>query len=77
MPNRKHSEDFKREAVRRLEMRGERTLAEARKERGEPLEEEVKRLRSEVAYLKRQQEILKKAALGSTSRRNTALMRRV
>ena len=86
MNRKKYSETFRREAVRKLELRGERTaeeisrelgiapsqlyawrkkykdtVAEARAERGESLEEEVKRLRGEVKHLKRQQEILKKA----------------
>ena len=37
-------------------------VAEVRAERGESPEEEVKRLRAEVAKLRRQKEILKKAA---------------
>ena len=39
------------------------TAAAARDERGESPEQELKRLRREVAYLKRQQEILKKATV--------------
>lgn len=84
---RKFSEEFKREAVRQLELRGNRsgvgvaaglgvklsqiydwrrkyadTAAAARQERGESPEEEVKRLRREVAELRKDREILKKAA---------------
>ena len=84
---RKHTESFKREAVRQLELRGERSAREVatslevrenqlyqwrqvyadaaaagRAERGETLEEEVKRLRREVAALRKDKEILKKAA---------------
>lgn len=84
---RKHTDEFKREAVRVMESRGERTVAdvaqslgvqenllhqwkrkfsdtaaEARRERGETPEEELKRLRRENAQLKRDHEILKKAA---------------
>lgn len=86
-PRRKFSEEFKREAVRQLELRGDRsgmevakglgvklsqiydwrrkyedTAAAARQERGESPEEEVKRLRREVAELRKDKEILKKAA---------------
>ena len=86
MPRAKYTEKFKREAVRLMVHRGDRTVGEvaadvgvranqlhrwhkryadtateARAERGESAEEEVKRLRRENAYLKRQQEILKKA----------------
>jgi len=86
-PRRKFREEFKREAVRQLELRGDRsgeavatglgvklsqiyewrrkyedTAAAARKERGESPEEEVKRLRREVAELRQDKEILKKAA---------------
>jgi len=86
MPKAKPTEKFKREAVRLMVHRGERTVAQvaadlgvranqlyrwqkryaetataARTERGESVDEEVKRLRRENAYLKRQQEILKKA----------------
>lgn len=85
--NRKYTEEFKREAVRQLEQRGERsgadlatslgvrpaqlyqwrrqysdTAAQARAERGETADEEVKRLRREVSELRREREILKKAA---------------
>ena len=84
---RKHTDDFKREAVRLMETRGERTVAdvaeslgvsdgqlhdwkkkfgdvaeEVRRERGETPEQELKRLRRENAQLKRDKEILKKAA---------------
>ena len=84
---RKHTERFKREAVRQLEMRGERSAREvaaslgvrenqlyqwrqtyadaadaAREERGETLEEEVQRLRREVVALRKDKEILTKAA---------------
>lgn len=84
---RKYTEEFKREAVRLLETRGERTVGdvaqslgvaenllhawrhkypdtarEVRKQRGETPEEELKRLRRENAQLKRDKEILKKAA---------------
>ncbi len=83
----KYTEEFKREAVRLMLTRGERTVgdvaqsvgvpenllhswrkrypdtAEAvRRERGETAEEELKRLRRENAQLKRDKEILKKAA---------------
>ncbi len=83
----RRDEAFKREAVRQLEHRGDRsvaelakslgvypgqlyawrrryadTAAEARAERGETPEEEIKRLRREVAELRQEQEILKKAA---------------
>lgn len=86
MERKKYTEEFKREAVRQLELRGDRTAgavatslgvhegqlyawrkkygdtaAQAREERGESPEQEVKRLRRENAYLRRQQEILKKA----------------
>jgi transposase len=84
---RKHTEEFKREAVRLLETRGERSVAEVaeglgvaenllyswrrafvdvseqvRAERGETAEDELKRLRREVSKLKREREILVKAA---------------
>jgi transposase len=84
---RKYTEEFKREAVRLMEARGERTIAdvaeslgvadnllhswkrtyadtaaEIREQRGETPEEELKRLRRENVQLKRDQEILKKAA---------------
>ena len=84
---RKYTEEFKREAVRVMEARGERTVAdvaeslgvaenllhawkrtytdtveEVRQQRGETPEEELKRLRRENAQLKRDHEILKKAA---------------
>ena len=83
----KYKEEFKREAVRLMESRGDRTIAdvaeglgvaenllhswkrtytdtveEVRQQRGETQEEELKRLRRENAQLKRDQEILKKAA---------------
>ncbi len=83
----KYTEEFKREAVRLVESRGERTIgdvaeslgvaenllhnwrrkysetaAEVRQQRGETPEEELKRLRRENAQLKRDKEILKKAA---------------
>jgi transposase len=83
----RYTEEFKREAVRLVETRGERTIAdvaqslevaeallhswkraysdtvaEVRQERGETPEEELKRLRREVAQLRRDKEILKKAA---------------
>jgi transposase len=84
---RKYTDEFKREAVRLMESRGERTIAdvaeslgvaenllhswkrtytdtveEVRQQRGETPEEELKRLRRENAQLKRDHEILKKAA---------------
>jgi transposase len=84
---RKHTDEFKREAVRLLETRGERSVAEVaeglgvaenllyswrrtfsdvskqvRAERGETAEDELKRLRREVSKLKREREILVKAA---------------
>lgn len=84
---RRHTEEFKLEAVRQMEARGERTIAEVAqslgiaenllhswrklysdapaatgKERGESLEAELKRLRREVAQLKRDKSILIKAA---------------
>jgi transposase len=85
---RRHTEEFKREAVRVMETRGDRTITEVaeslgiaenllhswrrtysdtteavRRERGETAEDELKRLRREVAQLKRDKEILKKAAV--------------
>ena len=85
---RKHTEEFKREAVRLIERRGDRTIGDiaqslgvaesllhiwrktyadttdaVRQERGETPEEELKRLRRENAQLKRDKEILKKAAV--------------
>jgi transposase len=83
----KHPEEFKREAVRLLEGRGERTVAdvaaslgvaenllhawkrkfggaaeEVRRERGgETAEEELKRLRREIAQVKQERDILKKS----------------
>ncbi len=85
--HRKYTEEFRREAVRVVENRGNRTVrdvaeslgiadtllhswrvkyadtaASVREERGETPEEELKRLRAEVAQLKRDREILKKAA---------------
>lgn len=84
---RKYTDEFKREAVRLMETRGNRTVGdvaeslgvaenllhswkrtytdtveEVRQQRGETPEEELKRLRRENAQLKRDQEILKKAA---------------
>jgi transposase len=83
----KYTREFKREAVRLMESRGDRTVAdvaeslgvaenllhswkrtytdtveEVRQQRGETPEEELKRLRRENAQLKRDHEILKKAA---------------
>ena len=83
----KYTDEFKREAVRLMESRGDRTIGdvaeslgvaenllhswkrsnvetveEVRQQRGETPEEELKRLRRENAQLKRDQEILKKAA---------------
>jgi transposase-like protein len=83
----RYTEEFKREAVRLVETRGDRTIgdvaqslgvaeallhswkrayadtaAEVRQARGETPEDELKRLRREVAQLKRDREILKKAA---------------
>jgi transposase len=83
----RYTEEFKREAVRLVESRGDRTIsdvaeslavaqnllhswkrayadtaAEVRQARGETPEDELKRLRREVAQLKRDKEILKKAA---------------
>lgn len=85
--HRKYTEEFRREAVRVVESRGNRTVrdvaeslgiaesllhgwrakyadtvASVREERGETPEEELRRLRAEVAQLKRDREILKKAA---------------
>ena len=85
---RKYTEQFKREAVRLMAHRGERTAADvakdvgvranqlyrwqkqyadtaskARAECGESVEDEVKRLRRENAYLRRQRDILKKATV--------------
>jgi len=83
----RYTEDFKREAVRLLETRGERTVAdvaaslgvgqtllhgwrkslgnaapEIRKDRGgETQEEELKRLRRELAQTKQERDILKKS----------------
>jgi transposase len=83
----KHPEQFKLEAVRVLETRGERTVADVaaslgvsesllhswkkkygsaaaqvRKERGgETAEEELKRLRREMAQVKQERDILKKS----------------
>jgi len=83
----KHTEEFKREAVKLLETRGERTIAdvasnlvvaesqlhawrkqygnaaaEIRKARGgETPEEEVKRLRRELAQTKQERDLLKKS----------------
>lgn len=88
MANRKrHAEEFKREAVRLMETRGDRSIADVaeglgvltnqlydwrhkysdvrqvvRDARGETPEEELKRLRREVARLNREREILVKAA---------------
>lgn len=83
----RHTDEFKREAVRLMETRGERSIADVaeglgvltnqlydwrrkysdvskavRDERGETPEEELKRLRREVARLNRERDILKKAA---------------
>ena len=83
----RHTEEFKREAVRLMETRGDRSIADVaeglgvltnqlydwrhkfgdvrqavRDERGETPEDELKRLRREVARLKRDREILVKAA---------------
>ena len=83
----RYTEEFKREAVRLMLTRGERTVADVaqsvgvpesllhswrkrypdtaeavRRERGETPEQELKRLRRENAQLKRDKEILKKAA---------------
>lgn len=83
---RKYTEEFKREAVRLVETRGERTVADVaaslgvaenllhswrhrfgdtaaqvRQERGETPEEELKRLRRELARVKQERDILKKA----------------
>jgi transposase len=85
--HRKYTEEFRREAVRVVESRGNRTVrdvaeslgiaesllhgwrakyadtvASVWEERGETPEEELRRLRAEVAQLKRDREILKKAA---------------
>ena len=83
----KHAEEFKREAVRLLENRGERTVSDVaaslgvaenllhawkrkfgsaaeqvRKERGgETPEDELKRLRREIAQVKQERDILKKS----------------
>jgi transposase len=83
----KHAEEFKREAVRLLEGRGERTVADVaaglgvaenllhvwkkkygsaaeqvRRDRGgETPEDELKRLRREVAQLKQERDVLKKS----------------
>ena len=84
---RKYTEEFKREAVRQLETRGDRSARDVveslgvaenllyswrrkyadvtetvRAERGETPDEELKRLRREVHQLRRDKEILKKAA---------------
>ena len=83
----RHTDEFKREAVRLMETRGDRSIAEVaeglgiltnqlydwrhkfsdvtkavRDERGETPEDELKRLRREVARLNREREILVKAA---------------
>ena len=82
-----YTDEFRREAVRLMMTRGDRTIADiasslgvaenllhlwrkkhpdtaeaVRQERGETPEDELKRLRREVAQLKRDKEILKKAA---------------
>jgi transposase len=83
----RHTEEFKREAVRLLETRGERTVADVasglgvaenllhlwrrkygssieqqRRERGgESPEEELKRLRREIAQVKQERDVLKKS----------------
>ena len=84
---RTYTDEFRREAVRMMMTRGERSVADVasslgvaesllhlwrkkypdtaqavRRERGETPEDELKRLRREVAQLKRDKEILKKAA---------------
>ena len=84
----RYSEEFRREAVRLMETRGERSIKDVanglgitspilyewrrkyedvseavRKERGEAPEDELKRLRRENARLKREREILVKAAV--------------
>lgn len=84
---RTYTDEFRREAVRLMMTRGERSVADVaaslgvaenllhgwrkkypdtaeavRRERGETPEDELKRLRREVAQLKRDKEILKKAA---------------
>lgn len=86
MERKVYSEAFKREAVRKCELRGERSVGEvaselgvgpkhiynwrrtyadvvvaAREEKGETLEEEVKRLRKENRELREEHTILKKA----------------
>ncbi len=83
----KYTDEFRREAVRIMMTRGERSVADVasslgvaenllhlwrkkypdtadavRRERGETPEDELKRLRREVAQLKRDKEILKKTA---------------
>ena len=83
----RYTEEFRREAVRLMETRGERSISEVaeglgitppllyewrrkyadvgdavRKDRGETPEDELKRLRRENARLKREREILVKAA---------------
>jgi transposase len=84
---RKHTEEFKREAVRLLENRGERAVADiaaslgvaenllhawkrklgsaaeqVRRERGgETPEDELKRLRREIAQLRQERDVLKKS----------------
>jgi transposase len=84
----KYTDEFRREAVRVMMMRGERSVEDVasslgvapsllhawrklypdtaesvRRERGETPEDELKRLRREVAQLKRDKEILKKTAV--------------
>ena len=84
---RTYTDEFRREAVRLMMTRGERSVADVaaslgvaesllhlwrkkspdtaeavRRERGETQEDELKRLRREVVQLKRDKEILKKAA---------------
>lgn len=84
---RTYTDEFRREAVRVMMTRGERSVADVaaslgvaenllhlwrkkypdtaaavRRERGETPEDELKRLRREVVQLKRDKEILKKAA---------------
>ena len=86
MERKKYREAFKREAVRKMELRGDRTVAEVAKdlgvrtkllytwrkhlndvvedirtERGETLEQEVKRLRKENRELKEERNVLKKS----------------
>jgi transposase len=81
----KYSEEFKQEAIRLLETRGDRTIADVaeslgiapavlytwrgqqeaqsaeRRERGETAEEELKRLRRELAQTRQERDLLKKS----------------